>query len=260
MTKAGGKSKKTDVTELENPIIVAIPPISEAESNEADVRDDKKSKSKKRKNKEEATAEIPEETDPAVPTDDSEIPKPTKKATKKPAVESEPIEEPIIVSTPQVINGEVKKRGRKKKVVEVESAEGADAVLESDPAPVPNDDAEIVKPVNAKTKKANSKAYTAPASSTQITDHVLFSEPTIEEIPATASGELIETILDEPVATVRKIVRRLQDWNIHYAAILEYFKEFGTCDVPKNRSYECDLPGKYISTRCVMCSFCLVGP
>jgi len=33
------------------------------------------------------------------------------------------------------------------------------------------------------------------------------------------------------------------DWPRHYAALLEYAKEHGHCNVPQNKSYECLLPG-----------------
>ena len=32
------------------------------------------------------------------------------------------------------------------------------------------------------------------------------------------------------------------EWRYHYAALLEYYKEHGTCNVPKRSSYECDIP------------------
>ena len=32
------------------------------------------------------------------------------------------------------------------------------------------------------------------------------------------------------------------DWSHHYAALLEYYKEHGTCNVPIRAAYECDLP------------------
>ena len=32
------------------------------------------------------------------------------------------------------------------------------------------------------------------------------------------------------------------DWRYHYAALLEYYKEHGTCNVPNRSNYECDLP------------------
>ena len=35
---------------------------------------------------------------------------------------------------------------------------------------------------------------------------------------------------------------RDQDWPRHYAALLEYYKEHGTCNVAVAESYECDLP------------------
>jgi len=33
------------------------------------------------------------------------------------------------------------------------------------------------------------------------------------------------------------------EWPRHYAALLEYAKEHGHCNVPWNKSYECLLPG-----------------
>ena len=35
----------------------------------------------------------------------------------------------------------------------------------------------------------------------------------------------------------------LLGWNTNYAALLEYYKEHGTCNVPRKGSYECDLEG-----------------
>ena len=35
----------------------------------------------------------------------------------------------------------------------------------------------------------------------------------------------------------------LLEWNTNYAALLEYYKEHGTCNVPRNPVYECDLKG-----------------
>ena len=32
-------------------------------------------------------------------------------------------------------------------------------------------------------------------------------------------------------------------WPRHYAALLEYYKEHGTCNVPQKAVYECDLEG-----------------
>ena len=34
----------------------------------------------------------------------------------------------------------------------------------------------------------------------------------------------------------------LIDWSHHYAALLEYYKEHDTCNVPSSIIYECDLP------------------
>ena len=34
-----------------------------------------------------------------------------------------------------------------------------------------------------------------------------------------------------------------EDWPIHYAALLEYYKEHETCNVSKKITYECDLQG-----------------
>ena len=33
------------------------------------------------------------------------------------------------------------------------------------------------------------------------------------------------------------------EWNIHYAALLEYYEEHGTCNVTTGVVYECDLEG-----------------
>ena len=33
------------------------------------------------------------------------------------------------------------------------------------------------------------------------------------------------------------------DWPRNYAALLEYCKKYGTCNIPKRDSYECDLEG-----------------
>ena len=33
------------------------------------------------------------------------------------------------------------------------------------------------------------------------------------------------------------------NWPRHYAALLEYYKEHGTCNVPQKTVYECDLEG-----------------
>ena len=33
------------------------------------------------------------------------------------------------------------------------------------------------------------------------------------------------------------------DWPRHYAALLEYHKQYGTCNIPQLRRFECDLPG-----------------
>ena len=33
------------------------------------------------------------------------------------------------------------------------------------------------------------------------------------------------------------------NWSHHYAALSEYYKEHGTCNIPQSHSYECDLPG-----------------
>ena len=33
------------------------------------------------------------------------------------------------------------------------------------------------------------------------------------------------------------------DWNIHYAALLEFYKQNGHCNVPLSTLYECDLEG-----------------
>ena len=30
---------------------------------------------------------------------------------------------------------------------------------------------------------------------------------------------------------------------MHYSALLEFYKEFDTCNVPQRSTYECDLPG-----------------
>ena len=32
-----------------------------------------------------------------------------------------------------------------------------------------------------------------------------------------------------------------EDWPIHYAALLEYYKEYSHCNVPQKFTYECDL-------------------
>ena len=37
--------------------------------------------------------------------------------------------------------------------------------------------------------------------------------------------------------------RNDKDWPRHYAALLEYYKEHGTCNVPQQVYYECELPG-----------------
>ena len=41
------------------------------------------------------------------------------------------------------------------------------------------------------------------------------------------------------------LVRRNDDseWSRHYAALLNYFKEYGTCNVPQTTFYECELVG-----------------
>ena len=33
------------------------------------------------------------------------------------------------------------------------------------------------------------------------------------------------------------------EWQIHYAALLEYYKENATCNIPTTHTYECDLAG-----------------
>ena len=33
------------------------------------------------------------------------------------------------------------------------------------------------------------------------------------------------------------------EWPTHYAALLEYFKEHSTCNVPQSHTYKCELPG-----------------
>ena len=33
------------------------------------------------------------------------------------------------------------------------------------------------------------------------------------------------------------------EWPLNYAALLEYYKEHGTCNVPQDAVYECDLEG-----------------
>ena len=35
----------------------------------------------------------------------------------------------------------------------------------------------------------------------------------------------------------------LLGWNTNYAALLEYYKKHGTCNVPSTDKYECDLEG-----------------
>ena len=33
------------------------------------------------------------------------------------------------------------------------------------------------------------------------------------------------------------------NWNRNYAALIEYGKKYGTCNIPGKHSFECDLPG-----------------
>ena len=35
---------------------------------------------------------------------------------------------------------------------------------------------------------------------------------------------------------------RCKEWSLHYTALLEYYKEHNTCNVPPSESYECELP------------------
>jgi hypothetical protein len=32
-------------------------------------------------------------------------------------------------------------------------------------------------------------------------------------------------------------------WSIHYAALMKYGEEFGSCNIPQERLYDCILPG-----------------
>ena len=41
----------------------------------------------------------------------------------------------------------------------------------------------------------------------------------------------------------RTFVSFFTDWNIHYAALLEYYKEHGTCNILTKQKYECTLVG-----------------
>ena len=36
--------------------------------------------------------------------------------------------------------------------------------------------------------------------------------------------------------------KKEREWSRHYAALLEYYKEHGTCNIPQSHNYECDLP------------------
>ena len=38
-------------------------------------------------------------------------------------------------------------------------------------------------------------------------------------------------------------IMNIIDWHIHYAALLEYHKEHGTCNIPFKAVYECTLTG-----------------
>ena len=50
-----------------------------------------------------------------------------------------------------------------------------------------------------------------------------------QPVPSTTSIEINSTPAD--------------DWSLHYAALLKYYDEHGTCNVPQATVYECKLPG-----------------
>ena len=47
----------------------------------------------------------------------------------------------------------------------------------------------------------------------------------------------------ECVCNIDYTVCILLEWNTSYTALLEYYKENGTCNVPQHNKYECDLEG-----------------
>lgn len=56
---------------------------------------------------------------------------------------------------------------------------------------------------------------------------------------------LLEGKLNWEMDTIADVKKKQGDinWPRNYAALLEYHKEYGTCNVPTNAVYECDLEG-----------------
>ena len=49
--------------------------------------------------------------------------------------------------------------------------------------------------------------------------------------------------LSPPICNDRKRKENLLNWSIHYAALLQYCEQHGTCNIPSRGTYECTLPG-----------------
>ena len=74
-----------------------------------------------------------------------------------------------------------------------------------------------------------------------IYDNIIWYESHfISNINLSTEGKLL---WDVPTVSETSRKQAAIDWPRHYAALLEYGKEHGTCNIPHLRRYECDLPG-----------------
>ena len=59
---------------------------------------------------------------------------------------------------------------------------------------------------------------------------------------SSSSSERIKPTEEHHNSTKVLTKKAKEKWQRNYLALLEYYKENGTCNVPSSKTYECDLP------------------
>lgn len=74
-------------------------------------------------------------------------------------------------------------------------------------------------------------------------DSIVSRDVSQRSVKKTAVEPEIDNIVDDDDDDNDNEETKAVDWDLHYAALIEYSKEYGDCNIPLKKSYECLLKG-----------------